>query len=1253
MWSNTTTAPTDFPRLIRRLILETAPGVVQLGFPAGEGILLRGWDGTVRATQGTAYVPAGLSLWELSTRKSPGVKAQRDYDNRGSTPDGSPTRKATYIAATARPWPDREDWASTRSADERWKRVRAIGLDDIEAWLETAPVTHAWISQLIGLHPFGMLPAETWWNDWSPQTNPAIKPELVLAGRSREAEGMVSILGQAPRVTTIRGPSLEEVIAFIAAVAVNADAQGQGQTLARMALVDEPAAWRSLLLRPGPLVLVPRTEGLVGELPSSTTHHILVPVVGTVHADVALPPIDPTEAAAALREDGMEERRADEAGRLARRSLIALRRHIAEKPELHMPRWGRPPVSRAQRGILLAGRWSDRPDGDREALAALTAENYDTLAERLAGMAGTEDPFVAIVDGSWALFSPYDAWLVLRGHIRDEDLKRLEEAVKQVLAEIDPALDLPPGERWKASIEGKLRVHSADLRHGLAEALALLGIHGHEIALPYGSDGTNWAGYLVRELFEAANKDAEGKLWTSLSELLPLLAEASPDRFLQAVRDGLQGAKPVLAKIFQDSGSGGLLAPTSPHTGLLWAIEVVAWSPEHFGQAVDLLARLDELDPGGRLSNRPAGSLADIFCPWHPENAVNVERRLAVLDALRRRHPDAAWKLMLSMLPTPQGIHSPTAEPVYRDWKPLPTPVLMAEYVPFVGEVVTRVLEDAGTGGGRWAQLVQKLADLPPDDRRRVLDALKHLVDDNGLAADDAEVIWKQLHELVERHSEYSDAAWALPADEVDGIRKVANKMVPTDARSRHSWLFADQMPHLGDPTRRTDHAAYEQDLAGRRREAVREIEATGDLELVRRVAAESVVPWAVGIALADALGDKYDNTLLTDLSSDQPARLDLAYGYFARRFENANWSWLEALIANAQTLSPDQHARLLLATHDFPKAWEVADEDAEVASHFWKWFRAYGLGQGFHYLDVVAERLMRAGRNAAALDLLGIYLERAATEVPGLADLIAKGLEGFLPEQTADPDYKQLSGWDFERLFEFLEGRREEVGEARLAQLEWAYLQVLGLEPKVPTLHDAMTTDPAFFVQIISTVFRAANADEQSDEEMDEARTRRATNAYHLLGSWRTPPGSREDGTLDPEHLKAWTGKALELLAESDRLEVGELYIGQVLQAANPDPDGLWPPAVIRDLLEDIQSERIERGLSLAVSNRRGMTTRALDEGGRQERELASSYRTQADQVADQWPRTAAIMRGLAESYEADARREDAEAERFRRGQW
>jgi hypothetical protein len=107
---------------------------------------------------------------------------------------------------------------------------------------------------------------------------------------------------------------------------------------------------------------------------------------------------------------------------------------------------------------------------------------------------------------------------------------------------------------------------------------------------------------------------------------------------------------------------------------------------------------------------------------------------------------------------------------------------------------------------------------------------------------------------------------------------------------------------------------------------------------------------------------------------------------------------------------------------------------------------------------------------------------------------------------------------------------------------------------------------------------------------------------------------------------------------------------IGQALAYAPADAEGLFPPRVVRDLLEDLRADHIERGLEIGIVNRRGMTWRGMTDGGVQEWELAANYRRDA-LAASEWPRTKKILNGLAEHYEHDARREDDEAERLRRG--
>ena len=214
----------------------------------------------------------------------------------------------------------------------------------------------------------------------------------------------------------------------------------------------------------------------------------------------------------------------------------------------------------------------------------------------------------------------------------------------------------------------------------------------------------------VRAVTEHANADPTGRAWQSLADVLPLLAEAAPDVFLDA---GLAGDPPVLRSLFMDAELG-MTFGTSSHIRLVWALEAVAWSSAHMSRAAGALARLAEIDPHPASNShpRPAGSLAGLFNLNHPQTSLPLARRLRVLDGLRLRAPAAAWGLLRAILPTRLAVQSPSHRPRWR---------------PGVSQIVARVIEDAGKDPSRWRDLVSHIDTLAPDDRDRLLAAFEML----------------------------------------------------------------------------------------------------------------------------------------------------------------------------------------------------------------------------------------------------------------------------------------------------------------------------------------------------------------------------------------------------------------------------------------------------------------------------------------------------------------------------------------------
>ena len=1122
--------------------------------------------------------------------------------------------------------------------------VVAYDADDLETWLERAPAVHAWISAHLGKDPHEAESLETWWESWSGETRPALPPSLLLSGRDAIAEQIRQSVSGEAAVLALSGDSQEEVVAFIAATLLGGEAADVRGELGRTLIVRTSRAWRRLAVADRPLILIPYYDKPDVALATRHGHHVLVPLGREVAASrgTDVPRLRRYGIEAALIEAGLSRERASTLATLGRRSLLSLRRELAISPEVQAPVWSRPEHALEVLPAVLAGTWRDDIEGDRAAISELAGRSYSVVSQILTRWANASDPPVRRIGNVWIVAAKQDAWTLTARSLTPDNLQRFRQVALDVIGSDDPSLDLAPRERMMSSILGKERAHSGHLIRGLADTLALIAATSEQVPLANGRRGRDEADFVVHKLLNAANEDPSGRHWMALSHVLPLLGEAAPGMFLEAVDAGLRGDDPVVPKLIQDVEGFDSAFGSSAHTGLLWALENLAWSPEYLGRAVLLLAKLTRLDPGGRLLNRPGNSLREILVLWHPSTAASLEQRLQVIDLLRKREPEVAWQLLLRLIPSGHDVSHPTHSPTWRDWKPEQEEgVSYAELGLAVEGVATRALEDAGLDGRRWAGLVSCVADLTPSLRAEVIDKVQTL-QPSDLTNDGRAALEKTLRDLVARHREFPDTKWAMPQTDVDRLAEAIPRFESDEPAVKHAWLFLrGAVRSFGDAERDERYEA----LAKAQAEAVREIyEANG---LV------SVLEWSeqfdpafgafdVGRALAmTELGKTVEDELFVALTSEVAAHRQVVRGYAHHMRWREGEEWVEATLkAQASAWSPAQQAEFLSALPTTLRIWDLAEELGEETDYeYWQRAHHWGLPDRGKACIRAAHKLMEHGRPYAVIELLDHYADDIPSGPP--ADLIADALEKAAhttPPSNLGSMFSYHVGRHLDRL--------EEAGfdEQRLAALEWLYLPLFRFEKRRSgVLHRELATVPSFFVEIVSLIYRAKGEEPRdlSEEEQALART-----AHDLLDSWRLVPGTQDDDTVDGNALREWVSEARRLLAECGRSEIGDHRIGHVLRYGPKPQDDEWPAEPIRDLIEEVASEDLEEGLRIEVYNSRGVTSRSPTEGGQQERDLADKYRRFATSASTKWPRTAAMLIRIAESYERDARRHDLDAE-------
>ena len=1231
------------PELVYHLVRQSISEGDVCRIPYGDSIYQQGMDGIVECTYNDlSFVPEGRSYWEIGTGVGSKKKATDDLIKRTGQVAESVRRNTCFVFVTPRSsgkWG--EEWLAEH-ADKGWKEIYIIDGVKIADWLREFPAIARWLATKMGIIPkeSGITtPMEYWKENFcrGQDAAPLLPPSLYTATRERACRTLEDVFKGKQQCLFICPESEDDVNDFVAAYFASSKDEKIKKYANQCLFISEPEAWKSIAGLRKPHILVADTElDLDSErqdlrvFAENRGHRLVIPLFGSLSDSnagvVKLPSPTQYQIEEILRNEKFSDIRARELAQIGNRRLSALRRYILGGA---VPRYAKWDCADDIARVNLLGRWSDKNPADVQVLENVLGIEGRKGLGKLRSILSRADTPLAQVDGKWRIVPRGEAWNALGNSLSDEDLDRFQEIALLVLGERDPKFDLPKEERYAANVLGKELKYSARLRKGIAETLALMGSRSEKLEQCSHGKAEAVAAHVVRNLLH----EADWERWAGLDPLMPLLAEAAPKAFLDAVEEALGDLENTpFHAIFMQEGDG--LFGGNYMTGLLWGLECLAWSPDYLSRVAVILADLASIDPGGRYSNRPAQSLADIFLPWHLQTTAPFDRRKAAIQAILKEQPNVGWKLLLSLLPDSFGATSGCYRPVWRpfipsDWE---DGMSVNEYWEQIHMLTKFAVEMACSDVERLLELTDRLSDLPQKTQEEIL---KHFASERIIRLPESErvIVWEKLNGVVRRHRKFRDARWALPEKSLVKIEDIAKKIMLSNPILQYRYLFSKNDYDLVDE-KGSDEERWKR-LREKRQAALSEIMGNGDFARCMDFAQEVAIPYNVGQTLGELADEGIESEILpSQLNTEDELLERVVDGFICGRFRERGIPWVDHILE--QHWNPQQCAQFLLLLPFQQEIWERAilylDESHEEL--YWKHVNTQ-VGVWTWNDRIVIEKLITYGRTGAAVMCIAYAMDDDINFDPALA---THALLAFLENPQ---EVQTLERYHVIDLIKLLQSSRS-VDMDALYQIEWNFLPWFDkLSEEAPiALEKRMASDPKFFAEMIKLAFRSKNDLDDSVEKQDEQKRSLAERAYMLLNNWRHCPGVQEDGTLNEALFHHWITEARRITEETGHEIIAQVELGHVLTYAPKDPDGLWIHKAVASVLNQRDTEKMRRNFMIALMNQRGVYSFSH---GSQERELARGYREKAEALdIAGFTRFATTMRELADQYDADAERDE-----------
>ena len=860
--------------------------------------------------------------------------------------------------------------------------------------------------------------------------------------------------------------------------------------------------------------------------------------------------------------------------------------------------------------IVLIGEWKEDNKFDRRIIEIITEMSYKEFESKARIMISNNPDYLQLKSGRWRVLHRDDLFKECLNHFFDTTIIQLLKVAKNVFSQKSKFL-----ERRSSYLELTVEEYdnSVELRKSLVSSMCMVKMFISQMPNCDRGKIEKEINLFVSELLH------EGKwsTWASLRDCLQGFAELAPSSFLKSLEWNIQNEPKEILALFPKNTSD-ILGQANYTTALLWALEILAWSPEYLISVVRCLGMLESLPyEKTNWDNKPINSIVSILLPWYPQTTADIKKRRNALTCLSKENPAVFWQVIMKLLPKRVTTTSGNPKPKYL---PLSIPdeiqVENAEVYDQFNFNLSIAVEHAKNEIIRLTELVDQIGYMNNETLRNYLDNIDRI----RVNADEhnAFVLWSKLCDFSALRDPAEDKGVFLYEER---IQHLIDSLEPRDIRLKYQQLYLRQ--------RQLTYEGFTkswEELEEEKTKAVMEIFTLYGVEAVESFGQAVNNVSDVAHKLGDSITEK-NISMIIDSYNAGKLEMDFLSSCISGFFFA---SGAEKLLAT--TLRECSTSCIIEILTQIPFSRELLKVVNGVLpndNRFWQkaTFPYVFAEDKKDDLTLAVKKLNGCKRYVTAVNILGRSSFEICITSEELCDLLQRA------GTVESIGNEKIDIYAVQKLIKWLQ-QQEKIDLQVLANLEFIYLPALNsysdVQPRA--LKTRLSLEPEYFCEMIR-MFYKTESERKTEKHLNKEIGGRLAE---ILIQYKVVPGVDWNGNFNERKFSEWVTAVKAWSKKNDRYAITMQTVGSGLSYASLDDNGL-PSNIVMEELNKPENEEMRRGYYIGIINQRGVHW--VDPEGKEELKLAKSYEENSERAECLgFSRYSGLLRDIAEQYRKEA---------------